>query len=131
MRYQGKSFVEHTAIYVKDLEWHICFFEEVFGMPVLHQTRTNENLRQVWLSGGIQINEATDFDAQEGRLAHLGIMTDDLSQCLEAAYERGVTTMSEGQGRNWIRLPDGLCIEVMQAKENASQIYMETIPKLS
>lgn len=131
MLYCGKSFVEHTAIYVKDILWHIRFFEEVFGMTVLHLEGTHKLPRKVWLSGGIQINEDKGFYAQEGRLAHLGITTDDLSLCLEAAYERGVTTMSNGQGKNWIRLPDGLCIEVLQAKENATDVYLTNQPSLS
>ena len=32
MIYKKKSFVEHTAIRVKDINWHIRFFEEALGI---------------------------------------------------------------------------------------------------
>lgn len=28
------SYLEHMALRVKDLDWHIRFFEDVFDMPV-------------------------------------------------------------------------------------------------
>jgi hypothetical protein len=58
------------------------------------------------------------FDGPEGRLAHLGVMTEDLEAALAAAYAwEGVTAMP--QGRNWLALPDGLCVEVIQATGDA------------
>mgnify|MGYP005758636193 FL=1 len=104
------SYLEHMAIRVRDLEWHIRFFEEVFGMPVKKRMGEAPN-RKVWLEGGIQLNETTEFDGPEGRADHLGIMTDDVEGALDRAYARGVREMK--QGKNWIELPDGLCIEVI------------------
>lgn len=131
MLYEGKSFMEHTAVYVKDILWHIRFFEEVFGMTVLHREGTDKKPRKAWLSGGIQLNEDQGFYSPEGRLAHLGIMTSDIAQCLSAAYERGAAPMDEKQGSNWIRLPDGLCVEVLQAKEGAVSVYEANLSRLS
>jgi hypothetical protein len=54
-----------------------------------------------------------DFTGPEGRLAHLGVMCEDLEAALAAARAFGVTEMP--QGRNWLRLPDGLAVEFIQA----------------
>jgi len=48
-----------------------------------------------------------------GRLGHLGVMCEDLEAALEAAKSFGVAQMP--QGRNWLRLPDGLAVELIQA----------------
>ena len=34
MTYQKKSYVEHVAVRVKDIHWHIRFFREVLGMTI-------------------------------------------------------------------------------------------------
>ena len=57
------------------------------------------------------------FEGPEGRIAHLGIMTEDLESTLEEVYKWDVTQMP--QGRHWVALPDGLVIELLQAKGNS------------
>ena len=32
MAYQKRAYVEHVAIWVKDIHWHIRFFREVLGV---------------------------------------------------------------------------------------------------
>jgi hypothetical protein len=44
-------------------------------------------------------------------------MTEDLEATLEEVYKWAVTQMP--QGRNWFALPDGLTIELLQAKGNS------------
>ena len=80
------SYLEHMAIRVRDLDWHISFFEKVFGMTVKKQLGKAPN-RKVWLQNGLQLNETTDFEGPEGRADHLGIMTDDVNEALRKAYE--------------------------------------------
>ncbi|MGE4284234.1 MAG: VOC family protein, partial [Clostridia bacterium] len=108
MTCKNKTYVEHTAIKVKDIKWYLSFFEEVFGMSVRLVQGTEENLEQVWLYGGVQLISVAGFSGDEGRLGHLGIMASNLEEVLEAAYSRGAIQLP--QGRNWFRLPDGLCI---------------------
>ena len=55
------SYLEHMALRVKDLDWHIRFFEDVFDMPVRMELGEAPN-RKVWLHAGIQLNEAVDYD---------------------------------------------------------------------
>lgn len=113
MGYEKRAYLDHMAIFVKDLKWSIAFFEDVFHMPVNRVDGSPENPSQVWLEGGLQLVSAPDFDACEGRSAHLGINVEDLDACLAEAYARGVKELPKGH--NWIELPDGLQIEVMPA----------------
>ncbi len=78
---------------------------------------TPEAPSQCWTLGGMQFIAQPDFAGPEGRLAHLGVMCEDLEAALAAAEEFGVTALP--QGRNWLRLPDGLAVELMQASPGA------------
>lgn len=112
-----KAYLEHVALWVKDIHWHIRFFHEVCGMTMREVQGTPDNPEQFWSLGGLQFIAAPDFAGPEGRLAHLGVMCDDLQATLAAARRFGVTEMA--QGRNWLRLPDGLAVEFMQARPAA------------
>lgn len=109
-----RAYLEHVAIWVKDIHWHIGFFENVLGMTMREVDGTREEPRQYWTLGGLQFISAPQHEDPEGRLAHLGVMCEDLEAALAAAHAFGVTEMP--QGRNWLRLPDGLAVELIQAK---------------
>lgn len=113
----NRCYVEHVAVPVRDLEWHVRFFGEALGMPVQAIDGPEDRPRQVWLHGGVQLVRSPEFAGPEGRLAHLGVMTDDLEAALAAVARWGVREMP--QGRNWVALPEGLCIELIQAAGNA------------
>ena len=112
-----KSYVEHVAVRVKDIQWHINFFYEVLGMDVREIDGPTDAPRQYWTVGGMQLMSTPDFVAppsnDAGWLAHLGIMVDDLEAALALAQSWGVKALP--QGRNWLQLPDGLAVELMQA----------------
>jgi catechol 2,3-dioxygenase-like lactoylglutathione lyase family enzyme len=114
MSYQKTSYLEHTAIRVHDIHWHIRFFREALGMPVQRVQGDADDPRQVWTVGGVQIAADKSFAGPEGRLVHLGIRTEDLGAALEEVYKWGVTELP--QGHNWFATPDGLQIELMQAE---------------
>ncbi|XUW91123.1 VOC family protein [Burkholderia sp. M6-3] len=109
-----RGYLEHVAIWVKDIHWHIGFFDKVLGMTLREVDGTREEPRQYWTLGGLQFISAPQHEGPEGRLAHLGVMCEDLEAALAAAQAFGVTEMP--QGRNWLRLPDGLAVELIQAK---------------
>jgi catechol 2,3-dioxygenase-like lactoylglutathione lyase family enzyme len=113
MAYDKQSYVEHVAIRVKDIQWHMRFFREVLGMTLREVQGDADSPKQVWTIGGFQLISDPSFEAPEGRLGHIGVMTEDLEAALQEAEKWGVTHLP--QGRNWLRLPDGLCLEVMQA----------------
>jgi catechol 2,3-dioxygenase-like lactoylglutathione lyase family enzyme len=116
MAYGKRAYVEHTAIRVRDIDWHIRFFRDVLGMT-LRDDRRGEMPSQVWTIGGLQLIADPDFDGPEGRLAHLGVMVEDDAEVLREAAAWGIPTLP--QGPNWLRLPDGLCIEILQATGTA------------
>lgn len=113
----SKAYIEHVAIWVKDIHWHIKFFRDVLGMDMRDVEGTPDNPVQYWTLGGMQFIAKPDFAEPEGRLGHLGVMCDDLEAALAAAQAFGVTEMPEG--RNWLRLPDGLAVELIQASPGA------------
>jgi predicted enzyme related to lactoylglutathione lyase len=127
MTYQRKSYLEHVAIPVKDIHWHIRFFREVFGMTLREVDGDPSNPKQVWTIGGIQLMASTAFDGPEGRLAHLGIMTEDLDAALAEARAFGAKDLP--RGRNWLQLPDGLCIEVIQAAGQSVREALAVAPR--
>jgi catechol 2,3-dioxygenase-like lactoylglutathione lyase family enzyme len=108
------AYVEHVALRVKDIQWHIDFFSDVLGMQVSRQTAVGEPL-QIWLQGGIQLIECADTEyVSRGQLGHLGIVVDNLDDALERAYSWGVTALPKG--RNWFALPEGVWVELMAGK---------------
>ncbi|MDR3437224.1 VOC family protein [Telmatospirillum sp.] len=113
MAYSKKSYVEHAAIRVRDIHWHIRFFRDVLGMTLREVQGPDQAPTQVWTIGGFQLISDPDFEGPEGQLSHIGVMTEDLDAALKEAASWGVTELP--QGPNWLRLPGGLCIEVIQA----------------
>lgn len=112
-----KAYLEHVAIWVHDIHWHIKFFHDVLSMTMREVQCTLDAPIQYWTLGGLQFIAQAGFAGPEGRLAHLGVMCDDLEAALAAAQAYGLTEMS--QGRNWLRLPDGLAVEFIQASPGA------------
>ena len=112
-----KAYLEHVAIFVRDIHFHIRFFEEVLGMTMREVDGTPETPRQYWTLGGMQFIAMPEFAGPEGRLAHLGVMCEDLEAALAAARTFDVKEMP--QGRNWLRLSDGLAVEFIQARGDA------------
>lgn len=107
------TWLEHTALQVRNLDWYIHFFKDVFEMDI-RMTMGEAPHRKVWLYGGIQLNENPDFTPQAGFLDHLGLMTDDLDKALAKVYTYDV--QEQPQGRNWVALPDGIILEIIAGK---------------
>ena len=117
MTYNKRAYVEHVAIRVKDIDWHLRFFKEVLGMTVREVIGPEDAPEKAWTIGGMQFNVDPEFEGPEGRMAHLGIMVEDLEEVLAEAQKWGVRELP--MGRNWLALPDGLELELMQAHANS------------
>ena len=121
------SFLDHTAFEVADIRWYIDFFDNVFGLSVREWEGDKEIPSQAWLHGGIQLIQTPEGAGklEGGRLRHLGLMVEDLDQVLDKVYTYEARQLP--QGRNWVQLPDGLCIEIMQAKPGAIDAYCRVL----
>lgn len=112
-----KSYVEHVAVKVKDIDWHLRFFREVLGMTVRETMGPEDKPEKAWTIGGMQFDADPGFDGPEGCMAHIGIMAEDLEAVLAKAKKWGIRELP--MGRNWLALPDGLEIELIQAHGNS------------
>jgi catechol 2,3-dioxygenase-like lactoylglutathione lyase family enzyme len=125
------SYLEHVAIRVQDIHWHIRFFKEVLGQEMRQVDGTREQPVQYWTLGGLQFMASPEFFASPsndaGWLAHLGIMVDNLEAALATAQSWGVRELP--QGRNWLQLPDGLAIELMQAAKGSVAQALSVQPR--
>jgi len=126
-----KAYVEHVAIRVKDIHWHIKFFYEVLGMDVREIDGPTDDPKQYWTIGGMQLMSTPDFEAapsvESGWLAHLGIMVEDLEEALVEVYRWDVKALP--QGRNWVQLPDGLALELIQASAGSVARVLAVNPR--
>ena len=129
----SKAYVEHVAIRVKDIRWHMKFFYDVLDMDV-RQVDVSDGSdpnepRQYWSVGGVQLMSSPDHVAppsnDSGWLAHLGIMCEDLEEALHRAAAFDVKALP--QGRNWLQLPDGLAVELMQAEPASAVEHALTV----
>lgn len=125
------AYIEHVAVRVKDIHWHIKFFCEVLGMDMREVDGSVDDPRQYWTIGGLQLIATPDFVAPStndaGWLAHLGVMVDDLEMAIQAAQTWGVKALP--QGRNWLQLPDGLAVELIQASPGSVAQALKVNPR--
>ena len=109
-----KTYVEHVAIRVSDIGWHIRFFETVLGMTLRESRGPAGAPTQCWTHGGMQLVHAPgEHPATGGALAHIGVMCENLEATLALARQQGIPTT--GAGGNWLQLPDGVIVELIQA----------------
>jgi catechol 2,3-dioxygenase-like lactoylglutathione lyase family enzyme len=123
-----RAYIEHVAIRVKDIDWHIGFFREVLGLGIRDELPPSDKIgRQVWVLGSVQLIHDQDFEGPEARLAHLGIMVDDYDGVLERAADWGAKALPTGL--NWLALPDGLNIEILQASKGTVEAALAIDPR--
>ncbi len=123
----SRSYVEHVAVRVRDIGWHIRFFRECLGMELREVHGDPQSPTQVWTIGGMQLIADPAFSGPEGRLAHLGIMTANVEATLAAVAAFGVRALPRGP--NWLELPDGLCLEILAAPPAAIAAALAVNPR--
>lgn len=105
--------LHHTAIFVTDILWYIDFFENALGMRITQYDGEKENPSQVWFDGGIQLIAKNGADGVPERLAHLGLVCRDKDESVSKVKLYAAGTCP--QGENWLELPDGIILELMQS----------------
>lgn len=121
----NKAYIEHVAVYVTDIDWYIEFFEHTLNFTERMRKEEAGQPRQVWLYGGIQLIEVPENQGA-GKLGHLGIMAEDQQGALAKIRTYDVKPMP--QGDNWLELPDGLCLEILQAKTGTVEEALQVAP---
>ena len=123
-----RAYIEHVAIPVPDVDRHIDFFHRVLGLGIRdEQPADGTRPRQVWVLGSVQLIEDPKFEGPEGRLAHLGIMVDDYDGVLARAVAWGANALPAGP--NWLELPGGLNVEILQASAGAVEAALAINPR--
>jgi glyoxylase I family protein len=123
-----RAYIEHVAIRVPDLDRHIDFFASVLGLDIRDEMPADgDRPRQVWVLGSVQLIEDLNFQGPEGRLAHLGVMVDDYEGVLARAAAWGAIALPAGP--NWLVLPGGLGIEILQASPGAVEAALAVNPR--
>lgn len=114
----SKAYVEHVAIRVRDIAWHIDFFARVLGMSVRMVDGDAKAPKQVWLVGGIQLIADPGMTDPVNCFGHIGVMADNAPALIDAALGYGGVTHQD-RGRHWLVLPDGIVVEILQASSGA------------
>ena len=125
MAVTGQAYIEHVALYVQDIPWYLDFFKQTLGLTERMRKEENNHLKQIWLFGGLQLIERSTSEPQ-GQLAHLGIMVENQQETLAKILKYDVKQLP--QGPNWIELPDGLQLEILQAAPNSVQQALNVTP---
>jgi catechol 2,3-dioxygenase-like lactoylglutathione lyase family enzyme len=103
---------DHCAIKVKDISREISLFTEVFGMQVTKRSGEESHPTQAWLDNVLQLNADPDGSSDSGMFSHLAFSVPDQETTIEELHHRGGTSLP--QGRNWIMMKEGICLEILQ-----------------
>jgi hypothetical protein len=125
------SYTEHVSLRVKDIHWYLHFLSDVLDQALHEIHGTLRELRQCWTLCGLQFMTSAEFTASPshdaGRFAHLGLVLDDLNAAFIAVHAWGEKALP--RGRNWLQLPDGLALELMQAVSGSVALALAVKPR--
>ena len=114
-----KAYVEHVGVTVRDIERDVKFFRDVLGMEITRTREDNEgNWQMAWLKGGLQLIAAPQ-DWPKGQCHHLGLVVEDFEAARKAMLAVDGVEQVTGKPEKWLRLPDGLTIELFQEVSGA------------
>ena len=106
-----RSQLHHLCIAVKEFDWYLKFFEEVFGMTI-ERTAKEAPHRQLWFDQGIQLKEVTEEELLENGniIDHISLGVDDIPATVAEALAHGCPALPNGE--HWFALPNGVKIEL-------------------
>ncbi len=116
--------VEHVAYQVSDINWHTNFFQTVFGMKISKIKGDQDAPEIVWLSGGIQLISVAK--TPEKMSDHIGMVVADLEATLTLVKKLPDVHPAQGKDQNWIILPDGAVLELIQGNREAMNRLRES-----
>lgn len=108
-----RSMLHHVCIGVRNFDWYLDFFQEVFGMTV-ERTAKEAPHRQLWFDQGIQLKELTEDSTFGTFCDHISIGVDDIPATVAHAVSKGCKPLAKGA--HWFELPEGGEIELKPYK---------------
>jgi len=108
-----KTQLNHTALNVKDFDWYLNFFLEVFDMEIQRELGEAPE-RKVWLAQGIQLNEVPKEEEMGQLYDHLGFVVEDVPALKALAVEHGCACLPGKD--HWFLLPNGVRVELKPMK---------------
>jgi 2-dehydropantoate 2-reductase len=122
-----RAYVEHVAVNVNDIGWHLRFFREVLGMTLTMTDGDEGNPAQAWTLGGMQLVSRPGHQAAPGTLNHIGVAVCDAAAAIEAARKMGVK--SDPRGEHWLALPDSIVVELLEASPKRVEGALKLDPR--
>lgn len=107
-----KYVVDHVCILTKEMDNLLALFKNVFGMEIV-RSLGEAPARKIWLDGGVQINEAAEFEPTGG-MDHLAINVPEAEheEIFKKAAEYGCKQVEGMKQYQWIYLPEGQMVEL-------------------
>lgn len=110
-----KAYIEHVAVCVKDISWSEKFFKEALNMEETRRAFNNDGtIKSIWFRNGLQLLSAGSKQAH-----HLGLVVDNYEEAKKRMLSFDGVEHIKGKPEKWFQLPDGIVIELFQAKPNA------------
>lgn len=119
------AYLDHVAYRVQNMDWTVDFFAQVFEMTVTRTVTADNGLRNIWLSGGLQLVEEPGFGNESGRAHHVCLLVDDLEGARRKALDLGCKELTK---HHWVELPNGLQVEMFAAREGVVET-LKNLPK--
>ena len=128
----GQSFqfgLDHSAIFVQDMEKSVAFYSDVMGLREIETPPAPENIR--WFAIGesqqLQLIERTGMSVEKNKSVHFALRTDHLDDFMNHLKKHKVSfgnwpgdentynTRQDGIRQIYFQDPDGFWIEVNDA----------------
>lgn len=102
------AYLHHVAFNVKDIDWYLKLFKDVFGMNISKTSGESPN-RKIRLTGGIQLNENA-CKGEDVCFEHIAIAVEDIYMIVNLLCQKGCKHLS--RGKNWVQRPNNIAIEL-------------------
>ena len=102
--------LDHVALCVKEYDWYISFFENVFEMKIKKESGA-EPERKVWFDKGMPLIESKEKPIPGTLYDHIAFKADDKEVIYTRLKAQGCKEYL--QKENWFIVRDALVVEIL------------------